>query len=178
MTYRDSIERGMKCLSRHKKTVFLGEGIINAGRVYGTLNKVPVRKCIEMPIAENLIMGAAIGLAIGGYKPIVVFQRMDFMLIAADALINHAALIPKMSGGKIQVPLIVRCIIGSQDPRFDVGEQHKHDFQHVFEPYIHTIRIKKENAFEIKDIYEGVYQQDDPHIVIEEKDLYEKEIIS
>jgi len=94
MNVRESITKAMKMLSKKSKIVFLGENIINSGRIYGTLDTVSTKKCIEMPVAENLIAGTAIGLAIGGYRPVCIFQRMDFMLIAADAIINHACLLP------------------------------------------------------------------------------------
>lgn len=170
MTYRDAITIEMQKLSRQPKTVFLGEGISTGDRIYGTMNKVPLKKCIEMPVAENLIMGTAIGLAMGGYKPVVVFQRMDFMLIAADQIINHACLIPKMSNDQYRLPIVIRAIIGSQDTKFDVGPQHKHDFTHIFEPYIDTIAYSAG-----LDIYKLVYSQDTPTLMIERKDTYELE---
>ena len=61
-----------------------------------------------MPVAENLTMGVAIGLALRKARPVVIFQRMDFMLIASDAIINHLALMPKMSGGQFNLPVIIR----------------------------------------------------------------------
>lgn len=168
-TYQEAITEDMKCMGERSDTVFLGQGLINAGRIYHTLDGVPKSKCIEMPIAENLIMGAAIGMALKGYKPIVVFQRMDFMLIAADAIINHLALIPGMSGGKISLPIIIRACVGSKDMKFDVGPQHKHDFRHVFMRYISTIDYAP-------GIYRTVYENKSPCIVVEEKDKYDKTV--
>lgn len=165
--YKGDITEEMTWLSKQRKSVFIGEGLINAGRVYETLSSVPKKKCVEMPIAENLIVGVSIGLAIQGYRPIVVFQRMDFMLVAADAIINHLALIPKMSGGQFTLPIILRAIVGSQSERFDIGLQHKHDFTHIFEPYIDT-RVFKKGA------YKWAYEKKEPILIIEQKDLYEQ----
>ena len=165
MKYIDAITQEMQWLASKKDTVFIGEGITNAGRIYHTLDKVPLRKCIETPIAENLISGIAIGLALEGYQPIVVFQRMDFMLIAADAIINHMALMPKMSGGQFTLPIIIRTIIGSQSRKFWVGEQHNHDFEHVFKPYVKILHYTS-------DFYKLAYGFLEPVIVIERKDDY------
>lgn len=165
MTYQDNIRSEMQWLSRHKKAVFIGEGLKNAGEIYGTMSKVPTRKCLEMPIAENLIVGSAIGLSIGGFRPIVVFQRMDFMLIAADAIINHVALLPKMSGGQLSLPMIIRAIIGSQDPKFDVGRQHNKDLRYIFRPYIVSYDYTP-------GIYKKVYKMNEPVLVTEWKDKY------
>lgn len=170
MSYKDAIVKAMEDLSKKKESVFLGQGLLSGDRIYGTLNTVSSKKCIEMPVAENLIMGAAIGLAIKGYRPIVVFQRMDFMLIAADQIINHAALIPKMSNGQFKLPIIIRTIIGSRDKKFDVGMQHNHDFTHIFKPYIKTIRLG--SAEMVKDFYMGCYEENDTKLLIEDKDLY------
>ncbi len=172
MTYKDQITNSMQWLAEQKDTVFIGEGLINAGRIYGTMTKVPTKKCIEMPIAENLIVGAAIGLAIEGYRPIVVFQRMDFMLVAADAIINHLALIPKMSGDRIKLPVILRAIIGNQDLGFDVGLQHKADYTNIFEPYIHTVPFTcpEDVTFHYKSASKVTY----PVLFIERYNDYEK----
>lgn len=174
MTYKEKISESMLWLSKQKDSVFIGEGLINAGRVYHTLDKVPLNKCLEMPIAENLIMGTAIGLAIEGFRPIVVFQRHDFLLIAADAIINHLALLPKMSGNQFTLPVIIRAIVGSQSKKFDVGEQHKHNFTYIFRPYITIVELKPDTN--IEKVYQNIYKNwDIPTLVVEEKDDYEKE---
>jgi len=71
------------------------------------------------------------------------------MLLAADQLINHAALFPEMSGGKIRIPMIIRACIGSRDIKFDVGRQHQKDFSSLFEPYMEVTPAISEGAFEI-----------------------------
>ena len=169
-TYKDAIVKAMKNLAKEEKSVFLGQGLLSGDRIYGTLSQVPSKKCIEMPVAENLIMGTAIGLAMQGYKPIVIFQRMDFMLIAADQIINHAALIPHMSNHQFELPIIVRAIIGSQSTKFDVGDQHQHNFKHVFAPYIKTYCVQTPS--DVSCIYNQCYRTSSINLVIEEKDLY------
>lgn len=173
MKFKDKIKESMTWLSKQPKVVFLGEGLKNANSIYGTLEKVSEKRCLEMPIAENLIASVGVGLAITGFLPILVFQRMDFMLIAADALINHAALIPKMSNGKIKVPLIIRAIIGSKDPKFDVGPQHNHDFTHIFKPYMDTWVFEPDDN--ILSAYQHAYKSNEPMLLIERKDDYERD---
>ena len=172
MTYQESITKAMTKLSRKKDTVFLGEGLINAGRIYDTLNDVPLNKCIEFPIAENLIMGSAIGLAITDYKPIVIFQRMDFMTCACDAIVNHLAIIPKMSGDKVKLPVIIRAIIGSRSEKFDVGLQHKKDLIFMFKPWIYTVELKQ--SMDIPHYYQLAYESESPVMLVEDRDLYER----
>ena len=156
----------MKWLSDQEHTTFLGQGITCGDRFYGTLNDVPLIKCIEFPVAENLIMGSAIGITLKGYRPIVLFQRMDFMLIAADQIINHLALMPKMSGGQFKLPLIIRACIGSKTTKFDVGMQHRKNFKFLFEEYIKCEYYKP-------GIYQELYGLDEPFMIVEEKDSYD-----
>ena len=103
------------------------------------MDKVPLDKCIEMPVAENLIASSAIGLAIRGYIPVVVFQRIDFILIAADSIINHACLLPKMTGMKL--PILFITIKGDPEGKFYAGMQHTKDFGYVFEPHMTVIHV-------------------------------------
>lgn len=172
MTYQSKLKGAMTWISTQPKTVFIGEGLKNAGDIYGTLANVSSRSCLEMPISENLIVGTAIGLSMTGSRPIVVFQRMDFMLIAADAIINHLCLIPQMSGGQFTLPVIIRAIIGSQSRKFDMGEQHKHDFRHVFEPYMQVVSLAK--GSNTLKIYKRAYNANHPVMIVEERDLYAK----
>ena len=176
MTYQQSIAKAMTDLSQKENVVFLGEGLINAGRIYNTLNEVPTNKCIEFPIAENLIMGSAIGLALVEYKPIVVFQRMDFMTCACDAIVNHLSLIPKMSGDRIKLPVIIRAIIGPRDNRFDVGLQHNKRLTDMFKPWIHTVELNEK--MNVPSYYDLAYKVDYPVLLIEDKDLYERDCIT
>jgi pyruvate/2-oxoglutarate/acetoin dehydrogenase E1 component len=169
--YRCNIRNSMTWLGERPEVIFMGQGLINAGRIYNTLNNVPLDKCLEMPIAEDLIMGMAIGMSLEGYRPIVVFQRHDFMLIAADQIINHLCLIPQMSGGQVKLPVIIRAIVGQREGTFDVGPQHKHDFTHIFSPYIDTIVIDRYT--DILRVYEEAYRSTKPILIVERRDLYE-----
>jgi pyruvate/2-oxoglutarate/acetoin dehydrogenase E1 component len=171
MKLRQEIAAEMTRLSHDPKVVFIGENLINSGRIYGTLEGVPNKKCIEMPICENLIAGAAIGLALEGYHPICIFQRMDFMLIAADAIINHACMLPKMSGGSIKLPIVFRTIKANLNERFYVGLQHSKDFTHVFEPYMQVYQVPKHDPHAV---YANAFKTSTPYLVVEDYSRYDK----
>ena len=170
MTVRDELNVAMKELAKNKKVVFLGENVINSGRIYGTLIDVPLKQCIEMPVAENLIAGTAIGLAIAGWRPVCIFQRMDFMLIAADAIINHACLMPRISGDKLKLPIIFRTIKGNLNNKFFVGYQHSKDFTHVFSPYLDVVQVPKTHP---RDAYARAFEADTPTLVVEDYSRFE-----
>ena len=174
MTYKDAITETLGELAKKEEVVILGQGIIQTGSVYGTLDKVYSNKCLELPCAENLHVGLAIGLALQGFRPILIFQRMDFILLAADAIINHMALMPKMSGGQFKLPIIIRVIVGSQDKSFDIGPQHNKDFSELFMPYLTVNQFRR--GMDIKNAYEVAYNEAEPTMMVEYKDCYNEEI--
>lgn len=170
-TYKEALHQSMLKLAEDERTVFIGQGLYDAEPFYGTLKGIPRSKMLEMPCAEILSTGVAIGLALTGFIPIILFQRMDFMLLAADQLLNHAALFPEMSGGKIKVPMIVRACVGSQDKKFDVGKQHNKDFSELFMPYMDVLKLDT-----AEDIERASIIQDSILMTIEYKDRYNIEL--
>lgn len=178
MTYKEKLHEAMKKLAGDERVVFIGQGLLEEEPFYGTLSGIPKSKMLEMPCAEILSTGTAIGLALTGWIPVLLFQRMDFMLLAADQLINHAAMFPKLSGGKIKVPMIIRACIGSSDPKFDVGIQHNKDFTTLFEPYMNLWRLKPWSDKELGGIhFEGAFKiPEELTMTIEYKDMYGNEL--
>lgn len=176
MNIRDAISHEMEELSKKEDVVFLGENVINSGRIYGTLDLVPTQKCIEMPAAENLIAGVAMGLALVGYKPVCIFQRMDFMLNAFDSIFNHAFLWNKISGGKVNVPVIFRVIKTPLQEKFYQGLQHSKDLTPAIKTLTNNI-VEIPSTFQpsiYKEIYEKIKHE--PIIVVEDRSTYEKEV--
>ncbi len=178
MTYKESLHQAMLRLAGNERVVFVGQGLLEDDPFYGTLTGIPKNRMLEMPCAEILSTGVAIGLALTGWIPVLLFQRMDFMLLAADQILNHAALFPAMSGHQIKIPMIVRACIGSRDKKFEVGLQHNKDFSELFKPYMDLWDLKPwsdpglgdlpiEDAFKIP---EGLT------MTIEYKDIYSKEL--
>jgi pyruvate/2-oxoglutarate/acetoin dehydrogenase E1 component len=179
MTIKEDIAEAMASISRRKNTVFLGQGVINAGRIYGTLEKVPLGQCLEMPVAENLIAGTAIGLAIEGYRPVCIFQRMDFMFIAADAIINHASLMEKMSGGRINLPIIFRTIKADLNEKFWVGWQHSKDLSSVFNQWIPVRHIGNKSMgvnTNAQQVYEEAWNEKKPILIVEDYGSFNNEV--
>ncbi|RJR34096.1 MAG: alpha-ketoacid dehydrogenase subunit beta [Deltaproteobacteria bacterium] len=117
ITYRDSLREAQMQMLQHDARVFiLGEGVDDPGGIFGTtvgLCEIFGKdRVMDIAIAENGLTGVAIGAALAGMKPIFVHMRMDFLPICMDQIINHAAKWCYMTGGKVNVPLVVRSIIG------------------------------------------------------------------
>lgn len=165
MTYKECITEAMLKLAQDERVLFIGQGLLDKEPFYGTLTGVPRSKMLEMPCAESLTTGVATGLALTGWIPVLLFQRMDFMLLAADQIINHLAIMPKMSGGQFKLPMIIRCCVGSQDEKFQVGIQHNKNFKILFMDYLTVFDMTSylSSAFELPK---------ESTMVVEYKDMY------
>lgn len=167
MKYKDEICQEMFDISRDKKVKFIGYNTKLGHQMYGTL-KGREDSCIETPVAENLMMGIAMGISLEGYRPIVCFERSNFLLPALDAIINHLYALPKMSG-EFTFPVIIRVVIPTDSP-LDPGIQHLGDFTDIienhtdipvisYEPGVYKKFIKSKQAVCIKE-YKEMYETD------------------
>ena len=94
----------------------------------GTLKNVSESQLIEMPVAENLMASFAIGLSLKGLKPVVFFERFDFVLNAMDAIVNHLDKIDTISHGEFKPTVILRIVVGNRRKPLFTGKTHTQDF--------------------------------------------------
>jgi len=115
--FAEQIKEGLdEVLGTDQKSLIMGLGVTDPKGVFGTtlglFDKYGPRRVIETPTSENAMTGIGVGLAITGYRPIMVHQRLDFFLLAMDQLVNSAAKWHYMFGGQQSVPLTIRLITG------------------------------------------------------------------
>ena len=138
-SYFDELCCAMALLASERNVVFMGQGVGCAGTTMSqTFRDVPAAKRLEMPVAEELQMGMAIGMALDGMLPVCVFPRWNFVLRAADQLVNHLDRLPLYSRYKPKV--IIRTAVPSKQP-FDPGPQHDDDFTVPFRRMLRTVKI-------------------------------------
>lgn len=131
----------MRWLSDKDDTIFIGQSVLYEGTgLYDTLTEVPAAKKIEFPIAENLQMGACIGMALDGLVPISIYPRWNFLLCATDQIVNHLDKLAAMSGGRYKPKVIIRVAVGSEIP-VDPQDQHKGNFSAAFRSMCQNIDI-------------------------------------
>lgn len=155
-------------LARDPRVILLGEDIADpAGGVFkttaGLSTKYGTDRVRATPIAEQSILGAAVGLALGGYRPVAEIMFFDFVAVCMDQLVNHAAKFRYMSGGRSPTPLVVRTAVGSK--RF--GAQHAQSLEAWF---MHTPGIQvvmPSNPFDAKGLLTAAIFGDDPVVFIE-----------
>lgn len=128
MTFKEVITKKCNEYASDEKARFIGYNTIHASRMYSTLNDVPKEQCLETPVAENLMVGLAMGMSLEGYKPVVCFERHDFMLLAMDAIVNQLDKMPWMSGDKFKWPVVIRAIVGAKRP-LNAGPMHTQNYR-------------------------------------------------
>ena len=174
MKYKDIIKNSMEELAQDEKTVFIGYNLKHGSRGYGSLIDIPEDKILESPVAENLMAGLATGMAIEGFKPVLIFERHDFMLNASDSLINYLNKLPILSKEQYNAPMIIRAVIGSKVP-INPGPQHSEDFSDFFKSKFKFPVFDPQNASELRHAYEYAKEFKSPCLIIERRDLYENE---
>jgi pyruvate/2-oxoglutarate/acetoin dehydrogenase E1 component len=152
----------MKWLSEKPDTMFLGQAVAHPGTgMTNTLAGVPGNKLLEMPVAEEMQMGISIGLALNGTVPVSLYPRWNFLLLAANQLVNHLDKIPLYSHGEFTPKVIIRTSIGSKRP-IDPQIQHTGDFSAAFKLMLKTVEVVVlEEPEQIFPAYEKAYSRKD-----------------
>ena len=175
MKYFDEIKRAMKFLSEDSRTIFMGQAVAVPGTAMSnTLTDVPRDRLLELPVAEEMQMGMATGMALAGMVPVSIFPRWNFLLCAISQLINHLDKIQVMSNNRFKTKAIIRTGIGSERP---LHPQHQHvgDFTDAIRSMCSTIEvIRLEEPGDIFPAYERALLRDDGRstIVVEYGDYY------
>ncbi len=134
MLYREALNKAMdEMMEKDPSVVILGEDVGFYGGNYkvteGLYAKYGRKRVIDTPIAENSIVGTAIGMAIGGLRPIAEIMTVNFSLLAMDQIVNQLAKIRYMSGGKIVLPVVIRM---PQGVAKQLAAQHSQSLERFF----------------------------------------------
>lgn len=134
ITYREAIKQAIREALRSDEKVFLlGEDVGRYGGAFavskGLLQEFGPERIMDTPLSEAGFVGAGIGAAIAGMRPIVEVMTVNFSLLALDQIANNAATLLHMSGGQINVPVVIRmsCGIGRQ-----LAAQHSHSWEPIY----------------------------------------------
>jgi pyruvate/2-oxoglutarate/acetoin dehydrogenase E1 component len=139
--YQQELTRAMDYLGADPRTIFLGQAVAYPGTgMSGTLVNVPKEKLTEFPVAEELQLGASIGLALGGFIPVTIYPRYNFLLLAMNQLILHLDKLSQMSQNGYCPNVIVRVGIGSERPLHPQA-QHIGDFTEPLRQMLSTVEV-------------------------------------
>lgn len=142
ITYRDALGLAMRDAMRADPRVFLmGEDVGRYGGCFavskGMLDEFGEARVRDTPLSESGFVGAGIGAALGGMRPIVEIMTVNFSLLALDQIMNNAATLLHMSGGQLNVPLVIRMTTGAGR---QLAAQHSHSLEGWF-AHIPGIRV-------------------------------------
>ena len=175
MKYVDHLIKAMEWLAEDPRTVFVGQSVAYSGNsIYNTLKTIPAEKKIETPVFEEVQMGLSTGLALEGFVPITCYPRFDFLLLAANQLVNHLDKFSAMTEGNMKPRVIVRTSIGAKTP-LDGGIQHTQDHTDAFRlllDYVDIVKLEdKENIF---PAYKKALLREDgkPTLIVEYGEYY------
>ena len=173
--YFDELKRAMDYLGEQDDTFFLGQAVAYKGTAMtNTLKGVPNEKMLEMPVDEEMQMGITNGLAVAGTVPISIYPRWNFLLLAANQLINHLDRMPAFSHDEYIPKAIIRTSIGSERPLHPQA-QHIGDFTDGFKLMLNNIEIiRLEEPEDIFPAYYKAYNRTDGKstLVVEYGDYY------
>ena len=145
---KQELTQAMDLLAADPAVRFIGYGVKIGGRAAGTLNQVSDSQLIETPVAENLMVGLATGLSLAGLKPVVFIERMDFILNALDAIVNHLGAAARISCGRFYPAAIIRVVIGNKNKALFTGPTHTQDFTQAIKQMVDfpVIELRKETV--------------------------------
>jgi pyruvate dehydrogenase E1 component beta subunit len=174
LTYRDAVTRGIaQEMARDEDVVFLGEDIAKAGGVFkttvGLLEQFGPRRVRDTPISEQAIMGAAMGAAMTGLKPIAEIMFSDFFAVCFDYIANQFSKSRYMTNGQVRCPLVVRTANGA-GVRF--GAQHSQSVENWAMMIPGLKVVAPSTPKDVIGLMAAAVRDPDPVIFFEHKGLY------
>ncbi len=177
MTYREAVRSAVReALQRDPRVFLMGEDVGAYGGCYavskGCLAEFGPERVRDTPLSESAFVGAGIGAAMGGMRPIVEIMTVNFGLLALDQIVNNAATLRHMSGGQLSVPVVIRLATGAGR---QVAAQHSHSFEGWF-AHIPGIKILAPATVEdARGMLWSALQEPDPVLIFEHALLYAME---
>lgn len=176
LSYAQAVREATDQAMQLDESVFvLGQGTRDQNAIFGTcaglFEKYGAERVIEMPLAEAACAGICLGAALDGLRPVYVLQRADFLFLALDQLLNHAAKWRFMLGGKASVPLTVRCIVGKG---WGQGPQHSQSLHSVLAHFPGLRVVMPTTPEDAKGLLLNSIFSEDPVLFLEGRPLHSR----
>jgi pyruvate dehydrogenase E1 component beta subunit len=177
ITYREAMRQAIRdAMIRDERVFLMGEDVGRYGGCYavskGLLEEFGPERIRDTPLSESAFVGAGIGAAMGGMRPIVEIMTVNFSLLALDQIVNNAATILHMSGGQFNIPLVIRMCTGAGR---QLAAQHSHSLEGW---YAHIPGIKVLTPATLEDARGMLWtalEDPDPVLIFEHGTLYNME---
>ena len=175
ITVREAISQALwEEMESNEKIFLLGEEIGVWGGTYavtrGFYDHFGPERVKDTPISEGVIIGAAIGAAMSGTRPVAELMTINFAFLAMDMIVNHAAKLRYMFGGKFSVPLVIRTPGGGGR---QLGATHSQTPDAIFAHFPGLLVVAPATPYDSKGMLKAALRQDDPVLFIEHSTLYQ-----
>ena len=174
VTYREALRQALReALVADSRVFLMGEDVGRYGGSYavskGLLDEFGPERIRDTPLSESCFVGAGIGAALGGMRPIVELMTVNFSLLALDQIVNNAATIRHMSGGQFSIPIVIRMATGAGR---QLAAQHAHSLEGWY-AHIPGIRIVTPATLEdARGMLWAALADPDPVLIFEHQTLY------
>jgi pyruvate dehydrogenase E1 component beta subunit len=173
-TYREAVRAALReALQRDPRVFLMGEDVGRYGGTYavsrGLLEEFGPERIRDTPLSESTFVGAGIGAAMGGMRPVVEVMTVNFSLLCLDQIVNNAATLRHMSGGQVAVPIVIRMATGAGR---QVAAQHSHSLEGW---YAHVPGVKVLAPATLEDargMLWSALEDPDPVLIFEHAALY------
>ena len=171
--YLDALTEAMKLTMVDPSTIFIGQQIVYYGNPMSkTIEGLPKERMIEVPVMEETQMGMTLGLALNGHKVVSFYPRWDFLICAANQLVNHLDKIKKMSNGQWNPHILIRVGKGADKPLYP-GHQHKGNYIDEFKEMCPDIEFHNLKSWsDIELAYKYANNNGGIHVLAEYPELY------
>ena len=177
ITYREALRLGLReALARDERVFLMGEDVGKYGGTYavskGLLEEFGPERVRDTPLSELAFVGAGVGAALGGLRPIVEVMTVNFSLLSLDQVVNNAALLRHMSGGQVSVPLVIRTCSGAGR---QLAAQHSHSFE-AWYAHVPGLRVVEPGTIDdARGMLRAALACPDPVVIFEPIALYNME---
>ena len=172
--YRDAIRDALADeMRRDSRVIFYGEDVADYGGAFkmtkGLIETFGRDRVFNTPISEAAICGTAVGAGIAGLRPVVELMYMDFALMSSDQIANQAAKWHYMSGGQVEVPVVIRCSVGAGK---GYGGQHSQSLESLFTHIPGLWVVYPATAEDAKGLLKSAIRTNNPVVFVESQGLY------
>jgi pyruvate/2-oxoglutarate/acetoin dehydrogenase E1 component len=177
MTYREAVKQAIReALQADPRVFLMGEDVGKYGGCFavskGLLDELGEERIRDTPLSESAFVGAGIGAALGGMRPIVEIMTVNFSLLALDQIVNNAATLCHMSGGQFPVPVVIRMATGAGR---QLAAQHSHSLE-AWYAHVPGLRVVEPATIDdARGMLRAALACPDPVIVFEPISLYNME---
>ncbi len=173
-SFGEAINSGLDfCLGANSETIIMGQGVDSSEGVFGTtkdlVKKYKKSRIYDFPISESLMTAVSIGMANRGFRPVLVHQRIDFMMYSLDAVINWMSIWRFKSGGKAKLPIVIRALIGRG---WGQGPQHSKPLYSMLTGIPGLKVVMPTTPYDAKGLIISSILSNDPVLFIEHRSLY------